>query len=117
MTDHLTLIMYSRTTGCPFLFIARQVLKRYQVPYREIFIDKDEQAKARVKAWTGFYSVPTLVIARAGDDLPYSAPAPLPAGDSPRGVDRGAMITEPVERELIPWLRRHGFIAQPETNR
>lgn len=109
------LVMYTRTTGCPFVSVARRVLAEYAVPYREIYIDKDPDARQRVLDWTGFLSVPTLVIAASGEVLPIEDPAPLPAGTSPRGVDRGVMLTEPAQHELTAWLHRHGLIA--ETNR
>ena len=104
------LVMYTRTAGCPFVSTAKRVLHEAQLPYREIFIDKDPEAKERVLAWTGFQSVPTIVIAEAGEDLPYTDFAPLPAGESPRGIDRGPMITEATTGELEAWLVRHGFI-------
>ena len=104
------LVMYGRSYGCPFITLAKRVLTDYQVVYREIFIDRDGEAKQRVLDWTGFLSVPTLIIARQGEDLPYEPPAALPAGNSPRGIDRGTMITEPGQDELIRWLQQHGFI-------
>ena len=104
------LIMYSRTTGCPFITLAKRVLNDYDVSCQEIFIDQDQQARQRVYAWTGFLSVPTLVIAEEGSVLPYEEPAPLPHGSSPRGINRGAMITEPNLDQLTEWLEQHGFI-------
>ncbi|MCC6802341.1 MAG: glutaredoxin family protein [Anaerolineae bacterium] len=104
------LVMYGRSWGCPFITLAKRVLADYHVAYREILIDRDGEAKQRVLGWTGFLSVPTLVVAQPGDILPYEPPAPLPAGSSPRGIDRGTMITEPGQDELIRWLQRHGFI-------
>lgn len=106
------LIMYSRTFGCPFISVARRVLKDYGVEYREIFIDKDPEASARVREWTGFLSVPTLVAAEPGSVLPYAEPAPLEKGRSPRGVDRGSMITEPNVEELKRWLQHEGFLSE-----
>lgn len=112
-----TLIMYHRTYGCPFVTIARQVLADYGVPYREIFIDKDAEARQRVIAWTGFQSVPTLVVAAdAESPLPYEEPAYLPSGESPRGINRGAMITEPNAEQLTDWLIQHGFVTQRITD-
>ena len=111
MTDH-ELIMYSRTHPCPYTRIAKRVLERTGVPYREIYIDQDEDACRRVEAWTGFQSVPTLIVARAGEDVPYAPPQPLDPGTSPKGIDRGTMITEPLAGQLRDWLRRHGFITQ-----
>jgi glutaredoxin len=104
--------MYARTSSCPFVTLAKHVLADYKVPYREIFIDQDEQARARVVAWTGFLSVPTLVAARPGEILPSEEPAYLERGRSPRGIDRGSMITEPNGEELSAWLLKHGFIAE-----
>ena len=106
----LELVMYSRTTGCPFVTLAHRVLDEQHVPYRKLYIDQDKTYEQRVLNWTGFLSVPTLIVARSGDDFPYEEPAPLAAGTSPRGVDRGSMLTEPSERQLLDWLRRHGFI-------
>jgi glutaredoxin len=103
------LVMYSRSTPCPFVSIAKQVLAKEGVPYREIFIDRDEQAHRRVIDWTGFASVPTLIVTADGDDLPIEAEAPLESGLSPRGIDRGTMITEPDIVQLTTWLDRHGL--------
>jgi glutaredoxin len=104
------LVMYSRSYACPFVTTARQVLAQWQIPYREIYIDQDPAARENVLAWTGFLSVPTLIVAQPGDTLPLEAPQPLPKGASPRGIDRGAMITEPSARQFEDWLRKHGFI-------
>lgn len=108
----LELVMYSRTTGCPYVTTAKRVLAAHEVPYREIFIDRDEQAKALVLKWTGFLSVPTLIVAEAGHDLPYTEFTPLPQGTSPRGVDRGPMLTEGSSTDVENWLQKHGFIGQ-----
>lgn len=114
MTPRYDLVMYSRTFGCPFISVARRVLSDYALTYREIFIDKDMEARQRVQDWTGFLSVPTLVAAVPGSDLPFAPPAPLGAGQSPRGVNRGAMITEAYTNELIAWLTQNGFIEEDE---
>ena len=103
------IVMYSRFTPCPFVRTAKRVLDRENIPYREIYIDQDAAAEQRVIQWTGFKSVPTIVVARLGEDLPYLEPEPL-LTDSPRGVDRGTMITEPGEVTLETWLRKHGFM-------
>lgn len=104
------LIMYTRTAGCPFVSTAKQVFTSYGVAYRELYIDKDDDARQRVLDWTGFLAVPTLVVANPGEVLPYEAPSYLERGRSPRGINRGAMITEPTAAELTAWLRQHGFI-------
>ena len=90
---------------------ARRVLRNLRAPYREIDIEADEEAAAKVKRWTGFYSVPTIVVAE-GQGLDPALPiSPLPEGASPRGVDRGGMITEPRADQLVSFLRRHGFVS------
>lgn len=103
------IVMYSRFTPCPFVRTAKRVLDRENIPYREIYIDQDAAAEQRVINWTGFKSVPTIIVACLGEDLPYQEPEPLLTG-SPRGVDRGTMITEPGEVTLENWLRKHGFM-------
>jgi glutaredoxin len=103
------LVMYSRFSPCPFVRTAKRVLERENVPYREIYIDQDPTAKQRVLDWTGFQSVPTIIVANPGEDLPYEEPAPL-IDESPRGIDRGSMITEPGEIQLEKWLKKHSFI-------
>ncbi len=104
------LIMYGRSMGCPFITVAKRVLKQYDVEYRELFIDKDEEARRRVLTWTGFLSVPTLIVAHPGELDPMVLPEPLPARSSPRGINRGDMITEPSADELTAWLRQHELI-------
>lgn len=104
------LVMYSRTSPCPYIRVAKRLLERENVPYREIYIDKDPEAKQRVIDWTGFQSVPTIIVANPGEDLPFEPPADLD-GASPKGVDRGSMITEASDIKLEEWLRKHGFIA------
>ncbi len=104
------LVMYSRSTFCPFVSLTKRVLNERHITYRELFIDQDNTNEQRVLNWTGFLSVPTLIIARQGEDLPYEEPAPLAQGASPRGVNRGVMLTEPGEEQLVNWLRQHGFI-------
>ena len=64
------LVMYSRTRACPYVRAAKRVLERENVPYREIYIDEDSQAEQRVVDWTGFKSVPTIIVALPGEDLP-----------------------------------------------
>lgn len=89
---------------------ARRVFRELRIPYREIDIEADEEAAAKVKGWTGFYSVPTIVLAE-GQGLDPALPiSPLPEGTSPRGVDRGGIITEPRADQLVSFLRHHGFL-------
>ncbi|MBI5928321.1 MAG: glutaredoxin family protein [Chloroflexi bacterium] len=104
------LVMYVRRNFCPYVGIARHVLDELGAPYREIDIDADTAARDRVVQWTGFLSVPTLVVAEAGEVVPYEPPAHLPRGHSPRGIDRGSMITEASDSELTRWLEKHDLI-------
>lgn len=104
------LIMYNRSYGCPYSTLAKLVFSKENVAYREIFIDKDSEAQARVLDWTGFRVVPTLVVAQAGDLVPFEPPQPLATGKSPRGIDRGSMISEPDDKQLLAWLAKHGFV-------
>ena len=106
------LVMYARTTGCPYQSIAARVFVRYEIPHRIIWIDQDDDALRRVVAWTGFRSVPTLVVAEPGEVLPYEEPEPITG--SPRGIDRGAMLTEATEGELVRWLIKHGFLSDED---
>ena len=110
------LVMYGRTSGCPFITVAKRVFNDYGLTYDEIMIDKDNEARRRVQDWTGFLAVPTIVVAEAGSILPYEEPAPLPRGDSPRGINRGSMITEPGIDGLTAWLRQHEFIPAADAS-
>jgi glutaredoxin len=104
------LVMYTRTRGCPWVSLARSVLKQENVPYREVFIDQDPDARQRLLDWVGFLSVPTLIVAAPDSDFPIEAPSSLAHGTSPRGIDRGTMITEPNAEQCLAWLRRQGFV-------
>jgi glutaredoxin len=107
------LVMYSRSTGCPFVTLAKRVLDEHGLTYHEVMIDLDHVARERVLDWTGYLSVPTLVIAHEGDVLPYATPDPIDKSRSPRGINRGSMITEPNIHQLIAWLQQHELI-QPQ---
>ncbi len=112
MSEDKELVVYTRSTFCPYQRKADRVFEKFSLTPRTILIDKDNQAEQRVVDWTGFKSVPTIIVARQGEDLPYEEPAPLEKAASPRGVDRGSMITEANERQLEAWLQRHGFIEE-----
>ena len=94
--------------------IAKRVLDKHKVPYREVFIDKDSQASLRVKVWTGFLSVPTLVVTRPGEDVPITEPEAITLGISPRGINRGSIISEANTDQLTAWLRQNGFVSPGE---
>lgn len=107
------LIVYSRTIPCPDCARAKRILEEYGIPYTEVMIDLDPEARARVESWTGgFQAVPTLVLAHPGELLPLAEPRPLESGRSPRSVDRGSMITEPDTLSLKHWLTARGLIPE-----
>lgn len=111
MSDN-RLVMYTRSAFiCPYVKIAERVFKKHDVEYVEVDIDQDDAARQRVLDWTGFLSVPTLVIAENDAVMPLDDPTPLAEGDSPRGVDRGYMLTEPNGKQLERWLEKHGIIS------
>ena len=107
------LVMYSRSSGCPFVTLAKRVLDEHGLAYREIMIDQDNAAREHVLEWTGYMSVPTLVIAPQNTIMPYAEPEPIDKSRSPRGINRGSMITEPNIHQLIVWLQQHELI-QPQ---
>ncbi|MCU0466584.1 MAG: glutaredoxin family protein [Anaerolineae bacterium] len=108
-----TLVFINRSFGCPMATLARRVLDDHGVPFREVFYDEDPVWRERLLAWVGFLSVPTLFIADdvVDPDAPTIMPEPLEPGTSPRGIDRGMMITEPFEDELLRWVRKVGLLA------
>ncbi len=107
------IVVYVRDSYCPSVALARDLLDRYKVPYREISIDADPALAARVKEWTWHYSVPTLIIAGIGQEIPYTDFLPRPTHRTIKGYDRGPMITEPNNRDLENWLHKHGFLDKP----
>lgn len=114
MNDNTRLIMFSRSYGCPFVSTAKQVLHAYGVEYEEIYIDHHDDARQKVRDWTGFDSVPTLIIAHENEYEPLEEPEFLARGASPRGIDRGYMLTEPSGPQLKHWLQKHHMIRPLE---
>ncbi|MDM8519238.1 glutaredoxin domain-containing protein [Anaerolineales bacterium HSG6] len=113
MNQSREIVMYARSSYCPSVALARDLLKRYNIPYREIDMYSDEMMVDRVKTWTHGYSVPTIIIANAGEDVPYTDFLARPTERTIKGYDRGPMITEPTNRELENWLHKHGFLDKP----
>ena len=105
------LIMYSRVAPCPDCSRAKHLLQELEIPFQEKLIDRDPAARELVVGLTGHQSVPTMVIARPGELSPFPDPKPLEKGRSPRGVDRGTVLTEPDMITLRQWLNSHGFIT------
>jgi glutaredoxin len=109
------IVMYTRRSYCASVALARDLLERYNIPYRELSIDDDPAIAARIKEWTHHYSVPTIIIANRGEDMPYEDFLPRPTNHTIKGYDRGPMITEPNNRDLENWLHKHGFLSKPYT--
>lgn len=107
------LVVYVRQRYCPNVALARDLLTRYQIPYRELVIDDNPTLSDRLKAWTGFLSVPTLIIAHPGEDVPFTEVLPPPTDRPLRGYDRGPMLTEPNNQALEDWLHKHGLLDKP----
>jgi hypothetical protein len=74
-------------------------------------IDLDPEARSYVENLTGFRAVPTLVVAPPDAAAAMHEVKPLEQGRSPRGVDRGPVITEPDMVALRRWLQKHGFLG------
>ncbi|MBI3915197.1 MAG: glutaredoxin family protein [Chloroflexi bacterium] len=104
------LVVYTRTFDCPYWERAKAFLEAHHIPYHMIYIDQDAQAKRQVLQWTGMEIVPTLVIAEENSLEPFFPPAPLADDQSPHGVDRGTLFSEPSDRRLEIFLRRHGIM-------
>ena len=90
----------------------QNALKEWGVPATFINIKEDKDAAARVRGWVGFESVPTVVLAEGDSLLPCESPVTLAPGASPRGVDRGSMITEANRNQLREWLVKHQILPE-----
>jgi glutaredoxin len=99
------------TSWCSSCHAAQDALAQWGVTARSVNIGRDRGAADRVRALTGFESVPTFVIVDGAGVDPIEPPMPLPAGQGPRGIDRGTVLTEPTNAELKAWLIKHGFMS------
>jgi mycoredoxin len=107
MTKQLVFYM---TSWCPSCHAAQDALAEWGVTARSVNIGHDREAAGRVRALTGFESVPTFVIVDGAGGDPIEPPTSLPAGRGPRGIDRGTVLTEPTNAELKAWLIKNGFL-------
>ena len=101
------LVVYGRSSFCPDMMRWRRWVKEHPIRYIEFDIDGDDEAYGKVRAWTGHESVPTLVIAPDDGFDPIEQPEPLTG--SPRGADRGVMLTEPHPGQIETFLERNGI--------
>ena len=90
----------------------QSALTEWGVPATFINIKEDHAAAAHVRGWVGFESVPTVIIAEGESLEPLEPPAPLVGGSSPRGLDRGSLITEATRNQLRAWLVKHAILAE-----
>ncbi len=104
------LVMYGRSSFCPDLVNVKQWLHQWNVPYRQLNVDMDEQAAFRLDTWLGSRTVPTLVIASQGGIDPVLPPADADLSNL-RNADRGSMLHEADEQTLRAFLTRHGFLS------
>ncbi len=104
------LVVYIRGNFCPDVRRTREYLEKHRVPHLIVDAALDAAALDRVLGWTGYLSFPTLVVTDGDIVEPIEPPAALKAGQSPRDVDRGTMLTEPSTPVLEKFLKRHGFI-------
>ena len=107
------IVMYVRSAYCSSVALARDLLNRYHIPYREINITDDPAMTDRLQGWVHFLSVPTIIIANPGEDVPYADFLPRPSDRPLKGYNRGPMITEPNNSDLENWLHQHGFLGKP----
>ncbi len=90
----------------------QRALAEWGVPAKFVNIKEDRAAAARLREMVGFESVPTVVLVDPGCVEPCEPPAPLAKGSSPRGVDRGSLITEASRVQLRGWLVKQGFLKE-----
>jgi len=104
------LVIYGRWSFCPDLISGKSWLHAWGVPYRQINIDLDEQAAARIDEWLGSRTVPTYIVAERGQVLPITPPADADLSEL-RNANRGSMLHEADEPTLRAWLVQNGFLA------
>ncbi len=104
------LVMYGRRFACWDQTRASEFLAARNVPYRFVDISGDPLAALRLQSWVGHLSVPTLVIARLGEELPIAEPTPRDTTRRTRGQNRGTLITEPSDEELEAFLQQNELL-------
>jgi glutaredoxin len=90
----------------------QRALAEWGVPAKFVNIKEDRAAATRLREMVGFESVPTVICAEAGSVEPCEPPVALAKGGSPRGLDRGSVITEASRVQLRSWLVKQGFLTE-----
>lgn len=103
------LVVYGRSGPCPDMYRWKRWVSGYDLEYVEFDIDTDAEAERKVLDWTGYRSVPTLVIASDDGVDPIAEPTTLARGQGPRAIDRGTMLTEPSPGQIEAFFERNGI--------
>ncbi|HVO43336.1 MAG TPA: SUMF1/EgtB/PvdO family nonheme iron enzyme [Aggregatilineales bacterium] len=103
------LVLYGRSTFCPDLVKTQKWLAEWNIPYRQLNVDMDEAAAARLDGWLGSRTVPTFVVAAPNGVEPVIPPAPTDLAHL-RNADRGSMLHEADHDTLRAFLIRNGFL-------
>jgi hypothetical protein len=113
MPPQKEIIIYTQARYSPFTALARDLLTRYQIPYREIDITGQPTLADHLRPYVRDLDLPTLMVAEPGADSPITPPYPLETSQSPSGLDRGSLISQPNNQQLENWLHKHGFLSKP----
>jgi len=107
------IVLFCRPSYSPFTALARDLLIRYQIPFREVDIQAGSQAFASLITWVSPAHLPTLIVTAPNQTTPLDSPEPLQPDQPARGLDRGSLISQPNNHQLEDWLHKHGFLAKP----
>lgn len=110
--DDKNLVLYSDTYYNPFTALARDILKRHHINYREIDMVA-RYATEKVPEWLEPLSLPTLAVMQPDTDELLEPIDSIGELQSLHGVDYGAIICSPNNRQLENWLFKHGFLSKP----
>jgi hypothetical protein len=105
------LVVYGRSSFCADLVDGKQWLHDWNVPYRQINIDLDEQAGFRLDDWIGNRTIPTYVVAERGSSVPILPPKEVDLSHL-RDANRGTMLHEADRSTLRAWLIQNGLLAE-----
>jgi hypothetical protein len=87
-----------------------EVIHSFGLDFREVLVDRDPEALGHLLYWTGKSSVPAVIAARPGGNLPYTPPQPATRHRPQDQVDLGSLIAGPDPKQLEDWLIRQRFV-------